>query len=210
MKFKQIKNTPVDSNCYVVYDKALGKECIVVDPGSEKNEGLLEFLLTENLTPSHIILTHEHFDHCWGIEGLRTKYPQVKLVCSAECSIAIQDKKRNHSIFYQQPGFVLQEADIKLENVFWSLKWQDRDLKFYPVKGHTSAGIIFCCGSLLFTGDELIKDIRTVTKLKTGSKEKLNDSIELLESLKGSGWLVCPGHGETFDLDSYELQKING
>ena len=105
---------------------------------------------------------------------------------------------------------MLQEADIKLEDISWSLKWQNRDLKFYPVKGHTSAGIIFSCGSMLFTGDELIKDIRTVTKLKTGSKEKLNDSVDLLERLKGSGKVVCPGHGETFDLDSYDLQKIIG
>lgn len=210
MKLKQIKNTPVDSNCYVVYDKTLCADCFVVDPGSEHNVSLLKFFLEEKLKPEFIIITHEHFDHCWGVEGLRTKYPQVKLVCSTECSNAIQDKKRNHSIFYQQPGFVLQEADIKLEDVFWSLKWQDRDIKFYPVKGHTSAGIIFSCGSMLFTGDELIKDIRTVTKLKTGSKDKLKDSVELLGSLKGSGRLVCPGHGETFDLDSYELQKIIG
>lgn len=210
MELKQIKNTPVDSNCYVVYDKAQGNECVVVDPGSEKNELLLEFLLKENLCPQYIILTHEHFDHCLGVEGLRVKYPQVKLVCSTECSNAVQDKKWNHSVFFQQPGFELKEADIKLEDVNWSLIWNGNQFEFYPALGHTSAGIIFSCGSLLFTGDELIKGIRTVTKLKTGSKEKLRDSVALFESMKGKGMLVCSGHGETFDLDSYDINIVFG
>lgn len=208
MEIKQIKNTPVDSNCYVVYDKAQGNECFVVDPGSEKNESLLGFLLAENLTPDYIILTHEHFDHCWGVNDLRKKYPNIKLVCSLECSKDIQDIKKNYSVFYQQPGFVIAAADINIEDCSYSITWDNKQISFYPVFGHTSAGIVFTCDKYLFTGDELIKDIRTATKLKTGSKEKLKDTVVLLERLKGMGLVVCPGHGETFKLDSYDLNKL--
>ena len=209
MDLEQIKNSPIDSNCYVLYDKTQ-RECLIIDPGSEKNDGLLSFLLSENLSPNYIILTHEHFDHCWGVESIREKYPHVKLVCSLECSKAIQNKKRNHSVFYKQPGFELNKADITLEEISWTLNWMGKIISFYPALGHTSAGVIITCPPFVFTGDELIKDIKTVTKLKTGSKEKLNNSIILFERMKGEGLVICPGHGETFDLDEYELSKIVG
>lgn len=210
LEYCQIKNTPVDSNCFVLYDTAMGDECIIIDPGSLHNEELKEIISENKISPSYIILTHEHFDHCWGVEELRLKYPQVKLVCSTECSNAIQNRKRNHSVFYQQPGFELREADIKLEDVAWHLKWLDKEILFFPALGHTSSGVIFICGEILFTGDELIKDIRTVTKLKTGSKERLAESVSLISSLKGRGLLVCAGHGENFELDNYDINKAFG
>lgn len=204
---RQIPNSPIDSNCFVIYEKTVGDECVVVDPGSEDSRLLYEFLDTERLTPSYIILTHEHFDHCWGVNDLRAKFPQVKLVCSAICSEAIQQKKKNYSVFHQQPGFELKAADILLEDIDWELEWNGYGIKFIPAQGHSAAGIIFFVDKYVFTGDTLIKDIRTVTKLKTASTEKLKESLSLLEKEKGRGLVVCPGHGEMFGLDDYDLNK---
>jgi glyoxylase-like metal-dependent hydrolase (beta-lactamase superfamily II) len=63
---------------------------------------------------------------------------------------------------------------------------------------------------MLFTGDTLIKDIRTVTKLKTGSRDKLKETLSMLEKLKGMGLMVYPGHEEQFLLDSYNLDNSLG
>lgn len=63
----------------------------------------------------------------------------------------------------------------------------------------------FFVGRYVFTGDTLLKDAKTVTKLKTGSKEKLIVSVMLLEQEKGKNLIICPGHGETFGLDGYDL-----
>ena len=60
----------------------------------------------------------------------------------------------------------------------------------------------------LFTGDALIKDMRTVTKLPTGSKTKLLDTAEMYRELQGKGYKVCAGHGEKFLLDGYDLESI--
>lgn len=208
MELKQIKNTPVDSNCYVLFDKIIGSECVVIDPGSELDESLLEFMSAGKIIPKYVFLTHEHFDHCWGVNMLRAKFPQIILVCSKECSKAIQDKKRNHSVFFQQPGFEISKAEITTEEVEFFLEWFGEEIRFYPALGHTSAGMIIKCGSFLFTGDELIQDTKTVTKLKTGSMEKLYQSLSFFNSMKGKGLIVCPGHGDVFELDSYDLNKI--
>ena len=203
----QIINFPIPSNCFVLYDKTLGGDCIVVDPGSKSDEELFAFLEKQGLAPKYIILTHEHFDHCWGVNALREQYPNIQLVCSTICSVAIQDKKKNYSVFHQQPGFELRPADIFLEDINWFLYWNGYQIRFELAQGHSAAGIIFFIDKYVFTGDTLIKDIKTVTKLKTASKEKLKDSILTLENEKGKNLIVCPGHGEMFELDRYDLSR---
>ena len=91
LSLKQIENIPISSNCFVLFDKAVGNNCVVVDPGSENNTHIYRYLENEKLRPEYIILTHEHFDHCWGVNDMRNVYPNVKLVCSQICSEAIQD-----------------------------------------------------------------------------------------------------------------------
>ena len=86
IEVKRFINNPISSNCFVVFDKAKGLHCIIIDPGSEIQSELFEYLDSYNLVPEFIILTHEHFDHCWGVNGLREKYNDIKLVCSSECS----------------------------------------------------------------------------------------------------------------------------
>lgn len=204
---RQIPNTPIVSNCFVISDQTIGNNCIIVDAGSEDNTVLNSYLQSKGLDPEYIILTHEHFDHCWGVNDLRKEYPDVKLACSAICSLAIQDIKKNYSVFHQQPGFELDPADIILDDVNWSLDWHSYQIRFMPAHGHSAAGIIFFIDQYVFTGDSLIKDVRTVTKLKTASKEKLAEMLYVLEGEKGKGLVVCPGHGEMFELDEYDLSK---
>lgn len=208
LTLKQIENIPISSNCFVLYDKAVGNNCIVIDPGSEDNSSLYQYLEQEDLLPKYIFLTHEHFDHCWGVDDIREVYSDVKLVCSQICSEAIQDKKKNYSVFHQQPGFDLKPADIVLEDVNWKVNWNGYNIRFEPAQGHSAAGIIFFIDKYVFTGDTLIKNIKTVTKLKTASKEKLKDSLLMFENEKGKNLIVCPGHGETFKLDEYNLDLM--
>ena len=128
-------------------------------------------------------------------------------MCSQICSEAIQDRKKNYSVFNQQPGFDINPADIVLDDVNWSLNWNGYKIRFEPAIGHSAAGIMFFIDKYVFTGDTLIKDLKTVTKLKTASKEKLKESLSLLENEKGNNLLVCSGHGDSFLLDDYDLNK---
>lgn len=202
VKILQFVNNPIPSNCYVVYDNSFGNQCLLVDPGCEDVSDLCDYLNSQNLQPQYILLTHEHFDHCWGVNSIRKKYMEVKLICSADCSTAIQDRKKNYSVFYEQPGFEIAAADVEITQDI-CLDLINHRVCFAIAQGHSTSGLIIGIDNYLFTGDELIKDVRTVTKLKTGSKEKLKESFAFLESLKGKNFLVCPGHGEMFRLDNY-------
>ena len=203
---KTFVNKPVTSNCYVLFDKEESSDCIIVDPGSKSEADLIEFIDREGLHPLYIILTHEHFDHCWGVNELVQRY-NIPIICSQLCTEAIKHEKRNCSVFYDnKEAFVINSETVSIESIGYILGFGDHLLRFVYTPGHSDASISFTIDSFLFTGDTLIKDERTVTKLPTGSVNKLRESLNILSSLKWKGYCVYPGHGKSFLLDSYELE----
>ena len=81
LKVVRIINQPVTSNCFLLYDREVNNDCLVVDPGSEYPDELEQLLKDLNLYPKYILLTHEHFDHIWGCNYLVEKY-HSKIICS--------------------------------------------------------------------------------------------------------------------------------
>lgn len=205
LEIVKIINAPIDSNCYLIYDITISSRCIIVDPGSQQEEKLIRVIEEKCLIPEYIILTHEHFDHCWCVNQLREIYPAVSLVCSAICSIAIQNERLNYSHYSGHEEFRIKPADIVLEDIGWILKWNGYDINFEPAKGHTASGIIFYVTTILFTGDSLIKGTATITKFKSGSDSDFKETLKIIESKKGKNYTIYPGHGDVFSLDDYDL-----
>lgn len=208
LNINRFLNNPVDSNCFVIYNKAIGTDCVIVDPGSRDNGELFSFLDNEQLEPQYIILTHEHFDHCWGVNALVERY-HIPIVCSALCAECIQNEKRNCSVFYDnKKRFVITSRSISVESFDFVLSFGNTQIHFFESLGHTNASICFTIDRHLFTGDTLIKDLRTVTKLPTGSMAKLLETKEILQHMQGEGNRVYPGHGDMFELDEYDLELM--
>lgn len=204
----QIINSPISSNCYVLYNKEFGNDCVIIDPGGKSVDIICSFFDKENLKPQYIILTHEHFDHCWGVNELVERY-NIPIVCSVLCAECIQFEKRNCSVFYDNKNsFVITSKTISVESLHYVLPLGSSELRFFDSPGHTNASICFTVGQCLFTGDTLIKDLRTVTKLPTGSVAKLQETKEVLQDLQGEGYVVYPGHGDVFELDGYDLEMM--
>lgn len=206
LKIIRIENTPVNSNCYLVFDKEAGNDCLIVDPGKEFPGEVEDYVGNEGLHPRLVILTHEHFDHISGCNFLIDKYNPL-ILCSHNCGIAIEDPKKNLSLFRDQKGFSVAGKKIFIENIHSLFKWGQYDIQFLLTPGHTDCGISFHIDNHLFTGDTLIKDIKTVTKLYTGSRSDLQKSIDKINKLKSRGMIVYPGHGDSFELDSYDMNK---
>ena len=193
--------------CYIIYDKSQSDECIIIDPGSEYNDELVNFIEQNSLIPKYIILTHEHFDHCRGVNSLRERYPKISLIWSSVGSEAIQDPRLTYSHYYCKPEFVIAPADILLEDVQWKVDWNNYELNFSFAKGHSTSGIFVFIENLVFTGDTLVKNMKTTTKFKTGSLTDLKQSLQILSRFKGKGLIAYPGHGESFELDKYNLSE---
>ena len=174
---------------------------------NEKIDNLINLINELSLNPWFIILTHEHYDHCWGVNDLRAKFPHIKLICSSYCSSAIQNTKLTYSHYYCKPEFTIKPADIIVEDVEGKISWNDYLITCSQAKGHSLSSIFIFIRSAIFTGDTLIMNSKTITRFKTGSKSDLENTLQKMLSYKGKGFLVHPGHGEIFPLDVYDLSN---
>ena len=68
MKIKRFEFNMFPVNCYVLWDDT--KEAVVIDPGcfyEEEKQALKKFILTNELNVKHLLNTHLHLDHIFGI-----------------------------------------------------------------------------------------------------------------------------------------------
>jgi hydroxyacylglutathione hydrolase len=203
----RIINRPVDSNSFVIYKNGCSG-CIVVDPGTSDCSELLTFLNHNHLKPDYLFLTHEHFDHIWGVNKLKELYSS-KIVCSQVCAEKIVERKKNMSVFYDQIGFQSFPADIITESISNRFLWNNSEFEFIGSRGHTDGSVCIAIEDKLFTGDTIIKNYKTVIKFPGGSKEKLLGSLDLLfHKFNNREIIVYPGHGDSFYLNEINKEQL--
>lgn len=200
-----IKNYPVESNCFLVFDSQT-KYAIVIDPGSDSCNSVIEYIEDYDLSVEYIILTHEHFDHIWGVNVLKERY-NCQIVCSKECAEKIVDKRKNLSEFYNQKGFETYNADIKFNSNAFSIKWHDYSIELAKTKGHSEGSICVMINNNLFSGDTVIKNMKTVVKLPDSSRIELKKSLGFIQSICTDKTIIYPGHGDSFKFENSIIEK---
>ena len=198
MFIHKIKNSPITSNCYILHNNS---KCIIVDPGSSNNNEIYDFLNLKNLTPEYILLTHEHFDHIWGLNDLRGTYLNLKVISSIECSNSIICSKKNMSAFYKGINFSCLQADIVFKDSF-ELNWMDTIFHFFVTEGHSLGSICILFNNNLITGDTIILNEKTVTKLPNGSESQLISSLLKISEKITFPINILAGHGEDFSINN--------
>lgn len=196
-------NQPVSSNSYVIYDSA-NLECIIIDPGSKNPDDIYKFVLENSLSPRFILLTHEHFDHVWGVNKLQK--PEIQLVCSKRCSekIAVPQNYFNSLYYDSSEYYQISKVDIIVEERS-SLKWNNVDIEFIYTPGHSIGSVCISINRWLFTGDTVMNGFKPLIKRRhEGSIDDFRKSIELIFDTYPLDTLVYPGHGEPFTLNQVE------
>ncbi len=143
-----------------------------------------EALKNLNLTPTHIITTHHHFDHVEGNLPLKEKYNLQILAPSDE--------------FDKIPG-----ADIP---IYANQDFNIHNITFTPIKaeGHTLGHLIYYIKQeeALFTGDVLFN--LCVGGLFEGTKEQMFNTLQTIKNLKDNT-KIFPGHEYTHSSLTKEL-----
>jgi len=204
IKVTRFYNKPVNSNCYIIQTR---KNCLIIDPGSRDSNELIEYIQNNNLEPDYFIITHEHFDHIAGLNSLRQRY-SIPVIASDICSEMIQDPKKNLSVFFDQIGFSCNAAEIKIIQKEDCLEWHDHTILFLKTPGHARGSICFQLSSLLFTGDTIIPDNKTVIKLPGGNKTILRESLEKIFRMYNGSTKIYPGHGKISKLSSISIDTL--
>lgn len=68
MKIQRVEVGYLKENCYVV---SANKECLIIDPGAEKEK--IKRVIKDNKVLA-ILVTHYHFDHVGALEELKKEY----------------------------------------------------------------------------------------------------------------------------------------
>lgn len=205
----------LQTNCYIVKDDESGF-LAVIDPGddAEKIQTYLEMAVncqTENklegraLAPTHIILTHCHFDHVGALAELRKKYPMAMVAVGSEENTdpeyIAQIAKGALGSFYVKFGLDKKIKEIGKPDILL----KDGDIigpfTVLHTPGHTSGSICLwdAKSKILISGDTLFRHSHGRTDLGGNDYEMRKSLSRLLNqntNTLAAETKIFPGHGE--------------
>ncbi len=196
MNIKTFISGPIDANNYLLTDN---NEAVLIDCSEVKPE-LLNAL--DGLKLKYILLTHGHFDHVLGVNGMREKTGAKVLVNKAD--VERMEESANIMETFGVSGIATPKADdfIKDGDI---LKFGNTEIKVIGTPGHTEGGVCYLIGDKLFSGDTLFKNSVGRTDLPGGDFAKLSKSIKNNLFNLEENTTVYPGHGPTTSI-GYEKQ----
>lgn len=202
-------NELMSSNCYVVSNEETSS-CIIIDPGSEEEKEVIDYIEKNSLIPFCIIITHEHTDHNWGVNVLKEKYG-CDIWCSEECDLNMRNDNSSYFLFYYNRTdyqYTITSIDYLIPSYDIHAKWEDINLRIYYTPGHSIGSICILIQNKLFSGDTLMQ-YRPYIDRKTGSMETWKKSTKrLLSLLKRKDIIVYPGHGDKFSLTDFSNDNL--
>ena len=197
MKIKTFEFNPLGVNTYVLYDRT--GECIVVDASCffpDENKLLLNFILDNNLVVKHLVNTHLHFDHIFGVNFLASQFG-LKLLVHRDDIVLLENLSQQLQLFgfntnvdYRpEIGGFLAENDV--------VSFGEQQLKVLHVPGHSPGSIVFYNEKekLALVGDVLFNGSIGRTDLLEGSFEQLTEGIRTKLFTFSDDTEVYPGHG---------------
>ena len=177
---------PVEANCYVVVKD---HHALVIDPGDDFS-ALKRLLTEEEATLDAILLTHAHFDHIGGLDGLIEEYG-VDVYMNPKEFDFLDDMRLNGSAYFY--ATVKSHAVPKaVHDGMQKIGAFEVEAKTLP--GHSVGSTIYRIEDTLFTGDVLFQGSVGRVDLPTGSERDMMASIQYLKTLP-QDLVVYPGHG---------------
>lgn len=179
-----IKTLPVgqlETNCYVVTNEST-LECVVIDPGDERNT-ILDYIESNHLKCTAIMITHGHYDHTGAADAVAEETGATVYMNSRDDARVIESRQLpyrlpDNGINYDD-GDIIDTAGLRFEII--------------ATPGHTPGGVTIKCEDCLFTGDTLFRGSLGRTDLDGGDMDKELASLKKLCSLEGD-YEVYPGH----------------
>ena len=190
-------NSTFQSNSYIIYSES-NNIIAIIDPGKT----IIEKINNKNI---HVILTHEHVDHIYGLEELCNKY-LVTIYLSEKCHKNINDPKKNLSEYVAvckinniTPNKLYIVNDNEIINI------NKIDFHFYVTPGHSEGGICIGFDKYIFTGDTFMESDKIITNLPGGSKDQLKETNIYLEKILYNYKFILPGHGDIFSINKNKI-----
>jgi glyoxylase-like metal-dependent hydrolase (beta-lactamase superfamily II) len=177
------------SNTYLVAAEP-GGEAFFVDAGGPM-EPLFEAVQRHDLTPTHVLLTHHHFDHVSEVPQILERWPDAQVL-----------------IHPAERGEVPTATGTMEPNT--TVRAGGLDVQTLPIPGHTAGMLGLLVEGNLFTGDTLFKNsVGGVRAPGSTSYADLKSSI--MDTIMGlpPDTVLRPGHTDPSTVaDEYENNRF--
>ncbi len=177
---------PLGANNYLLTD---GNEAVLIDCSEVKQEILDEL---KDKTLKYILLTHGHFDHVLGVNGMK-ECTGAKILVHKD-DISRMEESANIMQTFGVIGVETPKADDYI-NDNDILKFGNTEIKVIHTPGHTEGCVCYLIDGKLFSGDTLFRDSVGRCDLPGGNFSKLSDSIKNILFKLDDNMVVYPGHG---------------
>lgn len=196
LNIRKFTFNPLQENTYVLYDEET-RSAAIVDPGCYFEEERLEldgFIQHHRLSVTHIIQTHCHLDHVFGLAWAVAHYgisPSLHTLEQRVLSLAPASGQIWNLPFegYQGPVHLLEEND--------TVEIGKNRLKVLFVPGHSPGHVCFYNQDQdwLMGGDVLFDGSIGRTDLPGGNHTQLISRIQSELLVLPEATVVHPGHG---------------
>lgn len=192
------------TNCYVVASGP-GEPCVIIDPGQDSIDGVMDAIREHRLAPAAILLTHGHIDHVWSVTPIGRDFgipamihvdDRYRLVDPAGTSFAAA---RDQVLAMTKNSLELTEPDeIRTFDADGALEVAGLTLTVRHAPGHTEGSAVFELPGeepVMFSGDLLFAGSVGRTDLPGGDPTAMRASLNRVVLSAPDAMVVMPGHG---------------
>ena len=184
-------------NTYILWDD-FSKDAMIIDPGMIEmaERHIIDSFIEQNrLNIKHLVNTHMHIDHAFGISYIKNIY-NLKLECNTNDQFLAQRLKEQAAMF----GLPISIEDLKIDLDLKDddkIQIGDEEIQILHVPGHSPGSIVLYApqSSFLISGDVLFNSSIGRTDLPGGSYPQLISAINGKLMTLPDDTIVYPGHG---------------
>ncbi len=197
MKIARLTSNPFQEHTYILWDET-SRECAIVDPGCytpQEQKQLTDYISRNNLTVKHLLLTHLHLDHCFGVPFVARTY-QVQPEAHRGDEPLLKLMPQQATLF----GTPLPDAPLPIgvyraggETIYLG----SEPIEIIEIPGHSQGSITFYApqSGFICVGDALFCGSIGRTDLPGGNFEQLITALHTQLSLLPPATVAYPGHG---------------
>lgn len=183
---------PVMTNVYFIVNDDT-KECVIVDP-ADSPEKIISYAEKEGFMPVAILLTHGHYDHIAGVEGVKERW-NIPVYASSDEERILTDTDLNHSLMSYGRAITVK-ADRFLND---GEEFEAAGIGFrcLHTPGHTEGSCCYIIDSMkaVISGDTLFEGSIGRTDLPTGNVPQMKKTLSEKIMALPDEYDVYPGHG---------------
>ncbi len=183
---------PLEANCYIL-SRGEGCDAAVIDPSDAGTA--MQALLKFRLRPTHILLTHGHFDHIAGAGELKSLRGCAVLIHSLDAK-CLSDPDECRAAW--MGGELVPSEPTRLVADGETVSAAGYTFSVLHTPGHTPGGVCYVCEEqkLAFTGDTVFLEGVGRTDLPGGNMRELMRSVCDRVLALPKDFTLYPGHGD--------------